>query len=47
MMSGRVDSLVYAFEYIGGQLVVIASLTVKGVHIEGIDGNEYIDHVGS
>jgi len=47
MMLGRVDSLVHAFESIGGQLIVIASLIVKGVHIEDIDGNEYIDHVGS
>jgi len=47
MMLGRVDSPVHAFESIGGQLVLIASLTIKCDHIEDIDGNEYINHVGS
>jgi glutamate-1-semialdehyde aminotransferase len=47
MMLRRVDSPVHAFESISGQLVLITSLTVKGDHIEDIDGNEYIDHVGS
>jgi len=42
-----VDSHAHAFESIGGQPVLIASPTIKGVHIKDIDGNEYSDYVGS
>ncbi|GJY27225.1 glutamate-1-semialdehyde 2,1-aminomutase, chloroplastic [Tanacetum coccineum] len=44
-MSGGVNSRVRAFKSVGGQPIVIDS--VKGSHMWDIDGNEYIDYVGS
>ncbi|XP_062085928.1 glutamate-1-semialdehyde 2,1-aminomutase, chloroplastic-like [Humulus lupulus] len=45
LMSGGVNSPVRAFKSVGGQPIVIDS--VKGSHMRDIDGNEYIDYVGS
>ncbi|XP_062118925.1 glutamate-1-semialdehyde 2,1-aminomutase, chloroplastic-like [Humulus lupulus] len=45
LMPGGVNSLVRAFKSVGGQPIVIDS--VKGSHMWDIDGNEYIDYVGS
>ncbi|KAA8542083.1 hypothetical protein F0562_023235 [Nyssa sinensis] len=45
LMPGGVNSPVRAFESVGGQPIVIDS--VKGSHMWDIDGNEYIDYVGS
>ncbi|GJS57411.1 glutamate-1-semialdehyde 2,1-aminomutase, chloroplastic-like protein, partial [Tanacetum coccineum] len=44
-MSGGANSRVRAFKSVGGQPIVIDS--VKGSHVWDIDGNEYIDYVGS
>ena len=44
-MPGGVNSPVRAFKSVGGQPIVIDS--VKGSHMGDIDGNEYIDYVGS
>lgn len=44
-MPGGVNSPVRAFTSVGGQPIVIDS--VKGSHMWDIDGNEYIDYVGS
>lgn len=44
-MPGGVNSPVRAFKSVGGQPIVIDS--VKGSHMWDIDGNEYIDYVGS
>ncbi|GAA0169511.1 mutase [Lithospermum erythrorhizon] len=44
-MPGGVNSPVRAFKSVGGQPIVIDS--VKGSHMKDIDGNEYIDYVGS
>ncbi|XVE56535.1 hypothetical protein DITRI_Ditri04bG0018700 [Diplodiscus trichospermus] len=45
LMPGGVNSPVRAFNTVGGQPIVIDS--VKGSHMWDIDGNEYIDYVGS
>ncbi|KAJ6977815.1 hypothetical protein NC653_029650 [Populus alba x Populus x berolinensis] len=45
MMPGGVNSPVRAFKSVGGQPIVFDS--VKGSHMKDIDGNDYIDHVGS
>lgn len=45
LMPGGVNSPVRAFKSVGGQPIVIDS--VKGSHMYDIDGNEYIDYVGS
>lgn len=45
LMPGGVNSPVCAFKSVGGQPVVIDS--VKGAHMWDIDGNKYIDYVGS
>ncbi|KAI3806964.1 hypothetical protein L1987_22884 [Smallanthus sonchifolius] len=45
LMPGGVNSPVRAFRSVGGQPIVIDS--VKGSHMWDIDGNEYIDYVGS
>ncbi|OAY30650.1 glutamate-1-semialdehyde 2,1-aminomutase, chloroplastic [Manihot esculenta] len=45
MMPGGVNSPVRAFNSVGGQPIVMDS--VKGSHMWDIDGNEYIDYVGS
>ncbi|PKI56580.1 hypothetical protein CRG98_023024 [Punica granatum] len=45
LMPGGVNSPVRAFNSVGGQPVFIKS--VKGSHMWDIDGNEYIDYVGS
>ncbi|MFS7910123.1 Glutamate-1-semialdehyde 2,1-aminomutase [Helianthus anomalus] len=45
LMPGGVNSPVRAFKSVGGQPIVIDS--VKGSHMWDIDGNEYIDYVGS
>lgn len=45
LMPGGVNSPVRAFRSVGGQPIVFDS--VKGSHIRDIDGNEYIDYVGS
>lgn len=45
LMPGGVNSPVRAFKSVGGQPIVIDS--VKGSHMRDIDGNEYIDYVGS
>ncbi|KAK4348205.1 hypothetical protein RND71_034544 [Anisodus tanguticus] len=45
LMPGGVNSPVRAFKSVGGQPVVIDS--VKGAHMWDIDGNKYIDYVGS
>lgn len=44
-MPGGVNSPVRAFKSVGGQPIVIDS--VKGSKMTDIDGNEYIDYVGS
>lgn len=44
-MPGGVNSPVRAFKSVGGQPIMIDS--VKGSHMWDIDGNEYIDYVGS
>lgn len=45
LMPGGVNSPVRAFKSVGGQPIMIDS--VKGSHMWDIDGNEYIDYVGS
>ncbi|KAL5724424.1 glutamate-1-semialdehyde 2,1-aminomutase [Ranunculus cassubicifolius] len=45
LMPGGVNSPVRAFSSVGGQPIVIDS--VKGSHMWDVDGNEYIDYVGS
>ncbi|KAL9375575.1 hypothetical protein Peur_032454 [Populus x canadensis] len=45
MMPGGVNSPVRAFKSVGGQPIVFDS--VKGSHMRDIDGNDYIDYVGS
>ncbi|CAN1843106.1 Glutamate-1-semialdehyde 2,1-aminomutase 2, chloroplastic [Linum perenne] len=45
LMPGGVNSPVRAFRSVGGQPIVMDS--VKGSHMWDIDGNEYIDYVGS
>ncbi|XP_015952068.1 glutamate-1-semialdehyde 2,1-aminomutase, chloroplastic [Arachis duranensis] len=45
LMPGGVNSPVRAFKSVGGQPIVIDS--VKGSRMTDIDGNEYIDYVGS
>ncbi|XP_057972567.1 glutamate-1-semialdehyde 2,1-aminomutase, chloroplastic-like [Malania oleifera] len=45
LMPGGVNSPVRAFKSVGGQPIVIDS--VKGSHMWDIDGNEYVDYVGS
>ncbi|XP_071722704.1 glutamate-1-semialdehyde 2,1-aminomutase 2, chloroplastic [Rutidosis leptorrhynchoides] len=45
LMPGGVNSPVRAFKSVGGQPIVIDS--VKGSKMRDIDGNEYIDYVGS
>lgn len=44
-MPGGVNSPVRAFKSVGGQPIVMDS--VKGSRMRDIDGNEYIDYVGS
>lgn len=44
-MPGGVNSPVRAFKSVGGQPIIIDS--VKGSRMWDIDGNEYIDYVGS
>jgi glutamate-1-semialdehyde 2,1-aminomutase len=46
-MPGGVNSPVRAFKSVGGQPIVIDSVKAKGSHMWDIDGNEYIDYVGS
>lgn len=45
LMPGGVNSPVRAFKSVGGQPIIIDS--VKGSHMKDIDGNDYIDYVGS
>eukprot|EP00252_Welwitschia_mirabilis_P016925 TRINITY_DN37684_c0_g1_i1.p1 TRINITY_DN37684_c0_g1~~TRINITY_DN37684_c0_g1_i1.p1 ORF type:complete len:487 (-),score=119.87 TRINITY_DN37684_c0_g1_i1:360-1820(-) len=45
LMPGGVNSPVRAFNSVGGQPLVFDS--VKGSHMWDVDGNEYIDYVGS
>ncbi|KAJ8772399.1 hypothetical protein K2173_027576 [Erythroxylum novogranatense] len=45
LMPGGVNSPVRAFKSVGGQPIVMDS--VKGSHMWDVDGNEYIDYVGS
>ena len=45
LMPGGVSSPVRAFKAVGGEPIVMA--TGKGAHIRDVDGNEYIDYVGS
>jgi glutamate-1-semialdehyde 2,1-aminomutase len=45
LMPGGVNSPVRAFKAVGGEPIVMA--TGKGAHIWDVDGNEYIDYVGS
>lgn len=45
LMPGGVNSPVRAFKSVGGQPILMDS--VKGSHMWDIDGNEYIDYVGS
>ncbi|KAJ0788393.1 Glutamate-1-semialdehyde 2,1-aminomutase [Helianthus annuus] len=45
LMPGGVNSPVRAFESVGGQPIIFDS--VKGSHMRDIDGNDYIDYVGS
>ncbi|KAK0591084.1 hypothetical protein LWI29_035430 [Acer saccharum] len=45
LMPGGVNSPVRAFKSVGGQPIIFDS--VKGSHMWDIDGNEYIDYVGS
>ncbi|CAK9187414.1 unnamed protein product, partial [Ilex paraguariensis] len=42
---GGVNSPVRAFKSVGGQPIIMDS--VKGCRMRDIDGNEYIDYVGS
>lgn len=44
-MPGGVNSPVRAFRSVGGQPIVFDS--VKGSHMWDVDGNEYVDYVGS
>lgn len=44
-MPGGVSSPVRAFKSVGGQPIVFES--VKGAYIRDVDGNEYIDYVGT
>jgi len=44
-MPGGVNSPVRAFKSVGGQPIIIDS--VKGARMWDIDGNQYIDYVGS
>ena len=44
-MPGGVNSPVRAFKSVGGQPIIFDS--VKGSHIWDVDGNEYIDYVGT
>ena len=45
LMPGGVNSPVRAFRSVGGQPIVFDS--VKGCRMWDVDGNEYIDYVGS
>jgi glutamate-1-semialdehyde 2,1-aminomutase len=45
LMPGGVNSPVRAFKSVGGQPIVFDR--VKGAHIWDVDGNQYIDYVGS
>ena len=45
LMPGGVNSPVRAFKAVGGEPIVMAR--GKGAHIWDVDGNEYIDYVGS
>lgn len=45
LMPGGVSSPVRAFKSVGGQPIVFDH--VKGAHIWDVDGNQYIDYVGS
>lgn len=45
LMPGGVSSPVRAFKSVGGQPIVFES--VKGAYIRDVDGNEYIDYVGT
>ncbi|GJV88507.1 glutamate-1-semialdehyde 2,1-aminomutase, chloroplastic [Tanacetum coccineum] len=45
LMPGGVNSPVRAFKSVGGQPIIFDS--VKGSHMRDIDGNDYIDYVGS
>ncbi|NJL20848.1 MAG: glutamate-1-semialdehyde 2,1-aminomutase [Leptolyngbyaceae cyanobacterium SM1_3_5] len=45
LMPGGVNSPVRAFKSVGGQPIVFDR--VKGSHIWDVDGNEYIDYIGS
>ncbi|CAA2957967.1 glutamate-1-semialdehyde 2,1-aminomutase, chloroplastic-like [Olea europaea subsp. europaea] len=45
LVPGGVNFPIRAFKSIGGRPIVIDS--VKGSHMWDIDGNEYIDYVGS
>lgn len=45
LMPGGVNSPVRAFKSVGGQPIIFES--VKGSHMRDIDGNDYIDYVGS
>jgi glutamate-1-semialdehyde 2,1-aminomutase len=45
LMPGGVNSPVRAFKSVGGQPIVFDS--VKGSRMWDVDGNEYIDYVGS
>ncbi|KAK4846299.1 hypothetical protein QYF36_015549 [Acer negundo] len=45
LMPGGVNSPVRAFKSVGGQPIIFDA--VKGSHMWDIDGNEYIDYVGS
>ncbi|MGB5974099.1 MAG: aminotransferase class III-fold pyridoxal phosphate-dependent enzyme, partial [Nodosilinea sp.] len=45
LMPGGVSSPVRAFKSVGGQPIVFDR--VKGAHIWDVDGNQYIDYVGT
>ena len=45
MLPGGVNSPVRAFKSVGGQPIIFES--VKGCKCYDVDGNEYIDYVGS
>jgi glutamate-1-semialdehyde 2,1-aminomutase len=45
LMPGGVSSPVRAFKSVGGQPIVFES--VKGAYIRDVDGNEYVDYVGT
>ncbi|KAF6137947.1 hypothetical protein GIB67_041820 [Kingdonia uniflora] len=45
LMPGGVNSPVRAFKSVGGQPIIFDS--VKGSHMWDVDGNEYIDYIGS